>query len=141
MGWQEDIYNDHLRKTGQTLRQRVSDAAKVLKQSTKGPNKTETRFENDYIRDWQISGQLENYGFETITLKIANGCRYTPDWVVKFSDPTRPITFYEIKARNMIWDDAKVKLKVAADKYPYFHFYLCAWDAKSGWAIQRIFPA
>lgn len=140
MGWQEDIYNDHLRKTGQALRQRVSEAAKVLKQSTKGPNKTETRFENEYLKPMLMAKEIESYAFEALTLKLANGCRYTPDWMTKPTD-AKPITFYEIKARNMIYDDAIVKLKVAADRFPYFYFYLCAYDAKTKWTIQRIFPA
>jgi hypothetical protein len=141
MSWQEEIYKQHLEKRGESTRQRVAAQANVLRQSTKGPNKTETRFENDYLKAWSIAGEVERYAFEDITLKIANGCRYTPDWCVKFTDPSKPVTFYEIKARKMIWDDAIVKLKVAADRFPYFYFYLCAWDAKSGWAIQRIFPA
>ena len=88
-------------------------------------------------------GRITEYEFEQVTLKIANGCRYTPDWVAYAHISTAPtsrlraLEFYEIKARKMIWDDAIVKLKVAATKYPYFKFYLCAWG-KSGWIIQEV---
>jgi len=117
----------------------------VIRQSSRQPNKTEIRFENDYLKGWLAGRAITSYDYEAITLKIANGCRYTPDWYVEanadgyfFSEPS--ICFFEIKARNMIWDDAIVKLKVAASKYPRFTFYLCAYDGKTGWTIEKVLP-
>jgi hypothetical protein len=141
MSWQDDIYQVHLQKTAAGPGKKPVGLKGIIRQSRNGgPNKTETRFENEHLKAMQIAGLLASYAFESITLKLANGCKYTPDWVATFADPAQPITFYEIKGKQ-IWDDAIVKLKVAADKYPYFHFYLCAWDAKTGWTIQRVFPA
>lgn len=114
----------------------------VIRQSSRQPNKTELRFEQEYLKPWMASHSIESYDYEAVTLKIANGCRYTPDWYVEanadgyfFSEPT--VCFFEIKARGMIWDDAIVKLKVAASKYPRFEFHLCAWSAQ-GWTIERV---
>lgn len=90
---------------------------------------------------WLHSRDIFSYDYEAVTLKIANGCRYTPDWyVVEWlgGDGTSKSTFYEIKARNMIWDDAIVKIKVAAAKYSEYEFFLCAYDHKTGWTIEKV---
>lgn len=107
----------------------------VIRQSSRQINKTEARFEQEHLKPLIYSSELFAYDYESVTLKIANGCRYTPDfWAVDTRGTTR---YYEIKARAMIWDDAIVKLKVAAAKYVNCEFYLCAWGAE-GWAIQRV---
>ena len=116
----------------------------VIRQSSRQPNKTELRFEQEYLKPWLATKEIEGYDYEAITLKIANGCRYTPDWVAWRNPCTVPSglrvgLFYEIKARDMIWDDAIVKLKVAASKFPQFEFYICAYS-KTGWTIERVLP-
>lgn len=58
------------------------------------------------------------HGFEQITLKLADDCRYTPDFWVLADDDV--LEFHETKGRWM--DDAKVKIKVAAAQYPQFRF-------------------
>jgi hypothetical protein len=111
----------------------------IIRQSRREPNKTEKRFEIDFLAGWQAIGHIHRYAYEPVTLAIANGCRYTPDWRVVRGAKDRPrVEFYEIKARKMIWDDAVVKLKVAASLYPEYDFYLCAYDAKTGWIIERV---
>lgn len=114
----------------------------VIRQSSRQPNKTEIRFEQEYLKLWIAQEQIETYDYEVVTLKIANGCRYTPDWFVeayedRFKLGRNKLQFYEIKARDMIWDDAIVKIKVAASKFPQFEFYLCAYS-KTGWTIERV---
>jgi hypothetical protein len=114
----------------------------VIRQSSRQPNKTELRFEQDYLRGWLHARDIFTYEYEAVTLKIANGCRYTPDWyVVEWlgGDGTSKAQFYEVKARDMIWDDAIVKIKVAAQKFPQFEFYLCAYS-KTGWTIEKVLP-
>jgi len=107
----------------------------VIRQSSRQPNKTELRFEQEHLKPLIYSAELFIYEYEGVTLKIANGCRYTPDfWAVDTRGVTR---YYEIKAKAMIWDDAIVKLKVAAAKYVNCEFYLCAWGAQE-WTIQRV---
>lgn len=112
----------------------------VIRQSSRQPNKTELRFEQEYLKPWWATGSVADYSYESVTLKIANGCRYTPDWYVLevVREGELKTKFYEIKARAMIWDDAIVKIKVAAHAYQQFEFYLCAWDGKTGWTIERV---
>lgn len=73
--------------------------------------------------------------YESITLKLANGTRYTPD----FSKCGQfGIVFYEVKGK-WFTDDSNVKIKVAANQWPEFQFWL-AWKQDGQWQTQRILP-
>jgi hypothetical protein len=60
-------------------------------------------------------------GIQNLTLKLADDTRYTPDIIVKYADGL-PVV-YEVKGGH-IWDDAKVKLKVAAREFRWLTFVL-----------------
>jgi hypothetical protein len=106
----------------------------VIKQSRKKPNKTEQRFENDHLVAGWASGSIVQYGFEAITLKLANGLRYTPDWWVITHDGNT--IFYEVKG-GFIREDAIAKLKIAATQFKCYEFYLCVWR-KGQWTIEEV---
>ena len=58
------------------------------------------------------------HGFEEITLRLGDDCRLTVDFWVLGDDNV--LEFHEVKG---FWrDDAKVKLRVAAERYPHFRF-------------------
>lgn len=70
------------------------------------------------------AGGIIRWDFEPIALRIAwphdgiRGSSYTPDFMVILSDGE--VVFYETKG---YWrDDAKVKLKVASERYPFRFF-------------------
>lgn len=107
----------------------------VIRQSGRQMNKTEARFEQEHLKPLIYSAELFAYDYEAVTLRLANGCRYTPDfWAISNKGVT---IYYEIKARGNVQDDSVVKLKVAASKYVNCEFYLCAWD-RHGWTIERV---
>jgi hypothetical protein len=89
-------------------------------------NQTEAAFEQMFI-------QRKPHGFEEITLKLAADCRYTPDfWVLDEDDV---LAFEEVKGH---WrDDAKVKIRMAADKFPQFRFR--AWTYRNRVWAREIF--
>lgn len=63
-------------------------------------------------------GQIRDWRFEQVTLKLAPDCRYTPDMYVVHNDGS--VEFEECKG---FWrDDAKVKIRVAARLFPEFKF-------------------
>ncbi len=72
---------------------------------------------------------------QAITLKIANGVRYTPDFVeVRYSTG---LIAYEVK--GFMRDDAAVKIKVAASLYPWISFFLATRPrGAAAWRIERI---
>jgi hypothetical protein len=81
----------------------------------------------------KLAGELQWYDFEKVTLKIGNDCRYTPDFFVVNRDGE--VEFHEVKG-SFMRDDAQVKIKVAAENFP-FRFFL-AKLIKGGWDIKEI---
>lgn len=82
------------------------------------------------------TGNIAAYWFEAVTLKLAPDTRYTPDFLVMHNDGT--LEFREVK--GFMEDDAWVKLKVAADKFP-FRFTLIRQKLKregGGWDVKEL---
>ncbi len=73
----------------------------------------------------ELYGMLKARGydrveFEAITLTLATGSRFTPDFLTVSGSI---VTFFECK-NNFIREAALVRLKVAARAYPFFIFIL-----------------
>ena len=63
----------------------------------------------------KMAGKILWYSFEGITLRLADRTTYTPDFVVMLANGE--LELHEVKG---FWtDDAKVKVKVAAEKFPF----------------------
>ena len=120
--------------------QKQAAAPALVRQSGKGMNKTEARF-LDHLKQ-QGFASVE---FEGITFKLANGVRFTPDFTC-WDETTMRAFSYDVKGtwkgnRGHIEDDAAVKVKLAAAKYPWVNFYLAWWDTKElRWNLQHIKP-
>lgn len=95
-------------------------------------NKIETEFREILRRENQNGWLVE----QSITFKLANGVRYTPDFVT-YSAFTGEFNGYEVK--GFMRDDAGVKLKMAAKEYPWFRWIL-VWKQKGNWKRQVILP-
>jgi hypothetical protein len=78
------------------------------------------------------AGELQWWTYEAITLKLADGVRYTPDFTVLTIGPR--LEFHEVK--GYMRDDARVKLKVAAAMFP-FKFLLVRKSGR-GWEITEV---
>ncbi len=97
-------------------------------------NKTEKSYQDELERR-KASGDVLWYRFEGLKLRLADNTFYTPDFAVMMADGT--ICLHEVKG----WwaDDAKVKIKVAAEMYP-FRFIAVRAKAKKnggGWEIEE----
>lgn len=76
-------------------------------------NKTEQAMA-DHLRLLERSGDVLEWWFEGITLRLAQKTRYTPDFLVLMPDGV--LECWEVKGH---WeDDARVKIKVAAEMFP-----------------------
>lgn len=97
-------------------------------------NKTEAAYEATILRPQMIAGEVAWYRFEGFKLRLADNTFYTPDYAVMLGDGQ--IECHEVKG---LWtDDARVKIKVAADQYP-FVFRAVRAIAKSkggGWDVE-----
>lgn len=97
-------------------------------------NKTEAAYENDVLRPGMNIGDLLWYKFEGLKLRLADNTFYTPDYAVLRADGLMEV--HEVKG---FWqDDARVKIKVAADLYPFR--FIAAMPRKKkdggGWSIE-----
>ncbi len=101
-----------------------------LRQNADGLNKLERAFAN-HLRERDCGARIYE---QAITLRIANGCRYTPDFITTNEWATEG---WEVK--GFMRDDAAVKLKVAASLYPWIKFHLVS-RKKGEWQIQEILP-
>ena len=99
-------------------------------------NNTEAEYA-DILNVKRAAGQVSEFWFECVTIKIAADCRYTPDFLVMLPDGSLEV--HEVKG-SFIRDDARVKLLAAAEKFP-FRFYLAQRLAKKhggGWKIEEV---
>lgn len=96
-------------------------------------NKTEAAYERD-LRDAQTLGDILWYRFEGLKLRLADNTFYTPDFAVMSSDGV--MECHEVKG---FWrDDARAKIKIAAEMYP-FRFKAVKAEAKKrggGWKVE-----
>lgn len=88
-----------------------------VRQPTPGRmNKTEQAYAA-HLQLLQRAGEISDYRFEALKLRLADATFYTPDFAVVRDDV---LEFHEVKG---FWrDDARVKIKVAAAQYPWFRF-------------------
>lgn len=94
-------------------------------------NKTEERYAQRL--DWLLkAGEIVWYKFESIKLRLADNTFYTGDFFVMAKDGVLEV--HEVKG-GFITEDGKVKLKVAAEMFP-FRFFQCQWKAKE-WSITE----
>jgi hypothetical protein len=96
-------------------------------------NKTEAAYESD-LRDALSLGDILWYRFEGIKLRLADNTFYTPDFAVMAHDGV--MECHEVKG---FWrDDARAKIKIAAEQYP-FRFKAVQAEAKKrggGWKVE-----
>ncbi len=98
-------------------------------------NKLESEWENILAARKQ-AGDVLWYRFEGVKLRLANNTFYTPDFVV-INKHQLELEIHETKG---FWrDDARVKIKVAAEMFPFFQFYAIKKKRKKdggGWDIE-----
>lgn len=97
-------------------------------------NKTEQSYQ-DFLERRKRGGQILWYRFEGVKLRLADNTFYTPDFAVMLADGV--MEMHEVKGH---WqDDARAKIKIAAEMYP-FRFVALKVRAKKdggGWAIEE----
>jgi len=89
----------------------------------------------------QIAGGVLWYSFDAIKVRLAGNTFYSPDFLVLLSDLTLEV--HEVKGskrdkktgqrKPYVEDDAAVKIKVAAEKYP-MRFFMVWKDEAGRWA-------
>ena len=96
-------------------------------------NKTEAAYDA-HLAAQQHAGQILWRKFEGLKLRLADNTFYTPDFAVMAADGV--MECHEVKG---YWqDDARAKIKVAADLYPFRFIAVRAKPKKDGggWAVE-----
>lgn len=97
-------------------------------------NQTEARYAA-YLADRQRTGDILWFKFEGVKLRLADNAFYTVDFFVLVADGT--LEAHEVKGG--LWqDDARLKIKVAQDLYPFRFVAVKAVPASrgGGWEVE-----
>ena len=96
-------------------------------------NKTEALY-SDYLFSQLVAKEVLCYKFEGMKFRLADNTFYTPDFAVMAADGV--IECHEVKG---FWqDDARAKIKIAADQYPFRFIAVTAKTKKAGggWSVE-----
>lgn len=97
-------------------------------------NKTEAAYA-DHLKGLQAAGEIVWHKFEGIKFRLAANTFYTPDFLVM--KPDGQLEAHEVKG---YWqDDARAKIKIAADMYPVKFIAVMARTKKAGggWSVEE----
>ena len=96
-------------------------------------NQTEAAY-SEHLRALQHAGEILWFRFEGIKLRLADNTFYTPDFAVLAADGVM-----EMREVKGFWqDDARAKIKIAADQYPFRFIAIKARTKKEGggWEVE-----
>lgn len=92
-------------------------------------NKTEKAYAEN-LELMRLAGEIAWYAFEPLKLRLAAKTFYAPDFLVMLKDG-----HLEVHECKGFWeDDARVKIKVAAEMYPFA--FVAAKKVKNGWELE-----
>lgn len=97
------------------------------------------KLEAEYAQHLEIlkqAGEIQEYYYEAVKLRLADRTFYSPDFLVVTKEG-----YLEIhETKGFMEDDAAVKVKVVADKYPFrvLLIYKKPKKAGGGWRIQEV---
>lgn len=101
--------------------------ARALGNTKKGVmNKTEQAFA-ELLQGRLLAGEILGWMYEPLTFRLVDKgrrCSFSPDFMVQHLDAT--LEMVDVKAYRTE-EDARVKIKVAADRYPMF---LWTWERR-----------
>ena len=131
--------NPHIFKSKMPLPQALPEMS--VKSGSRGATTDEQKL-NGLERAWLAVLREAGYpyiGIQSVTLKLADGCRYTPDFFTRSTCGS--FTAWETK--GFFRDDAKVKIKVAARLFTFFRFLVVTRRKKrdgGGFDIHEVKP-
>jgi hypothetical protein len=84
-------------------------------------NRTEAEYAG-ILQARKLAGEIIEWHFESVTFKLADDTRYTPDFDILFADGT--MEFVDAKGGGPIDPKSLVKIKCAAEKFQQFAFVI-----------------
>lgn len=107
----------------------------IIKRREPGTMNGTERAYSQHLTMREQLGEVLWFAFESITLKLAKGTSYTPDFAVMMRDGT--MEMHEVKGHWLT--TSRVKIKVAAEKFPFVFraFQTRAKKDGGGWSEER----
>jgi hypothetical protein len=127
--WTDDQLADWRKR-----REQVAEVAARQPKPPAGPkfrSKAEARYAA-ILESQRAAGQIDSWRHEAVTLTLANGVRYTPDFLVV---ERGRMTLIEVK--GFMREAARVRLRVAVEQYPHFGWCLI-WAKKGGFEPEKL---
>lgn len=98
-------------------------------------NQLEVAYEDTVLKPLMHAGDVSWYRFEGVKLRLADNTFYTPDYAVMLCNGA--MQMHEVKG---FWqEDARAKIKIAADQYPFEFIAVQRLPKKAGggWKEER----
>lgn len=127
--WTPEQYELHQRKTAalaQAPAHPVAATPAGERKETRYRSKAEARYA-DILEAERLAGRIRSWRHEAITLKLADGVRYTPDFLVVDEDGRMAL----LEVKGYMREAARIRLLVATEQYPLFRWRL-AWARRDG---------
>lgn len=138
----EEQYADLMRQRAASMPPASADldagkgvVATAPESAHKGPkfkSKAEARYAA-ILESQQRAGQIRAWRYEAVTFSLADGVRYTPDFLVTENDGR--MTLIEVK--GFMREAARIRLRIAVEMYPAFGWFLI-WAKKGGFDPERL---
>ena len=127
--------------TEQQFRQLLDNQARAAGRAEARPKRTPGAYRSKteqayagYLEVLRRAGQVADWRYEPVTLKLAQGVRYTPDFLTLYPDGS--MSFHEVKGRKLdsFWSRpvGKVKVRLAAALFPWWRFAV-VWPMGACW--------
>jgi hypothetical protein len=111
----------------------IGEAAKPSSSKAGEMNKLETKY-SQHLELRRQAGEILHWKFEPLKLRLAQRTYYNVDFSVVLAGGA--IEMHETKG---FWrDDARVKIKVAAEHFPEYNFVGVRWHRELGWQFENI---
>jgi hypothetical protein len=112
----------------------VKTIAKGWRRKPGDQNKTEAAYQLEIERR-EAAGEIDWYRWEGVRLKLADNTTYLPDFAVMLTDGT--LEMHEVKGYWL--SAARVKIKVAAEQYPFRFLAVTVIPKRDGggWAYEE----
>jgi len=149
MNWTEEDLKQHLAKRTTKCKspfviEEMPVKAKAIKLDlSDGKNKSEIAFEQ-HLEMQKRSGLIDGYGFECMTFVLADGSRFTPDFFIIHASGSVELVdvkaFFKNQQKVHVEEAAMVRVKVAAELYPWF-IWTQTWKDETGeWRSRQFLP-
>jgi len=94
-------------------------------------NATELKYSQQLTR-LKLGGEIVEWGFEKLRFRLADNAWFKPDFLVIYPDR---FEIHEVKGH---WREAaKVRIKVAAELFPWYVWKSVQWDRNKGWVYEE----